>query len=153
MDYEGVFRLSPASHQVKEMQVLADRGRFDFHHDQVIAVAALLKMFLREMPDPLLTELLYKDWVATADEEHVDLTKLKPLVAKLPQYNSALLHELLKFFKELSTHEPKTKMGAKNLAICIAPNILRTAAADVNPMALIKNYVIVEAMIQHADEL
>jgi len=84
MNCEGIFRLSPASHQVKEMQVLADRGsrssfyslalsqhfhpvgRFDFHPDEVIAVAALLKMFLRDMPDPLLTSKLYNDFIATA---------------------------------------------------------------------------------------
>ncbi|KAG7258638.1 hypothetical protein CRUP_021980 [Coryphaenoides rupestris] len=99
-------------------------------------VAALLKEFLRDLPDPLLTKELYTSFINTTlldPDEKQTVTQL--LVYLLPACNSDTLHRLLEFLSTVADHahdqldkdgQEKTgnKMTPLNLATIFGPNLL-----------------------------
>uniref|UniRef100_A0AAV2LAZ9 Rho-GAP domain-containing protein n=1 Tax=Knipowitschia caucasica TaxID=637954 RepID=A0AAV2LAZ9_KNICA len=85
-------------------------------------VAALLKEFLRDMPDPLLTKELYTAFIHTTlldKEDQQNVAQL--LIHLLPACNSDTLHRLLEFLSTVADHaqdqidkdgrEVRTKFG------------------------------------------
>jgi hypothetical protein len=62
---EGIFRKNGNIKRLKTVTDTLDRDPFacDFQDDNPIQIAALLKKFLREMPDPLMTFRLHKLFV------------------------------------------------------------------------------------------
>lgn len=61
MTVEGVFRKNGNIRRLKELTDMMDRNpnEVDLTQENVVQVAALLKKFLRELPDPLLTHKLH----------------------------------------------------------------------------------------------
>ncbi|KAA8579582.1 hypothetical protein FQN60_006675 [Etheostoma spectabile] len=103
----GIFRVGSSKKRVRQLRDEFDRG-IDVQLDEeqsVHDVAALLKEFLRDMPDPLLTKELYTAFINTTlldpDEQH-NVTQL--LVYLLPACNSDTLHRLLEFLSTVTDH-------------------------------------------------
>ena len=65
MSVEGVFRKNGNIRRLKELAELIDNKyeQVDLNRESPVQVAALVKKFLREMPDPLLTFKLYRLFV------------------------------------------------------------------------------------------
>jgi hypothetical protein len=61
MTTEGIFRKNGNIRRLKEQceEIDRDPKNINFHQDNEIQVAALLKKFLRDLPEPLMTETLY----------------------------------------------------------------------------------------------
>nr|XP_057906519.1 rho GTPase-activating protein 6 isoform X2 [Doryrhamphus excisus] len=134
----GIFRVGSSKKRVRQLREEFDRG-FDVQLDEehsVHDVAALLKEFLRDMPDPLLTKELYTAFINTTlldpDEQH-NVTQL--LVYLLPVCNSDTLHRLLEFLSTVADHAHDqqdkdgqeitgNKMTSLNLATIFGPNLL-----------------------------
>ena len=70
MSIEGVFRKNGNIRRLKELTDAIDRdpGSVNLADDNPVQLAALLKKFLREMPDPLLTFKLHRLFIATQSE-------------------------------------------------------------------------------------
>ncbi|XP_064908314.1 T-cell activation Rho GTPase-activating protein-like [Columba livia] len=80
------------------------------------------------------------------------------VAGKLPEANLLLLRTLLSLLHKISTNVPVTKMTARNLAICVGPNLLSppeedTLALDVLMQVTGKVTELVEFLIQHHEEL
>lgn len=67
MSVEGIFRKNGNIKRLKTVSETLDRDPrcVDFSGDNSIQIAALLKKFLREMPEPLLTFRLHKLFLAS----------------------------------------------------------------------------------------
>ena len=97
-------------------------------------VASLLKLWYREMREPLLSGLLYEPLVALElDKKAPDARvacegDVAKLVATLPVWHRQLLDELIRFLHTLS--EGHEEMTHKNVAICIGPTVMRPAGGD-----------------------
>ncbi|KFP88614.1 Rho GTPase-activating protein 6, partial [Acanthisitta chloris] len=116
-----------------------DRGLDVFldEHQSVHDVAALLKEFLRDMPDSLIPRELYNAFLSTASMEGpAQLSALQLLLFLLPPCHSDTLHRLLRFLSEVARHAecswdpdgreiPGNKMTVSNLATVFGPNILQ----------------------------
>uniref|UniRef100_A0A8C0ECP2 Rho-GAP domain-containing protein n=1 Tax=Bubo bubo TaxID=30461 RepID=A0A8C0ECP2_BUBBB len=116
-----------------------DRGLDVFldEHQSVHDVAALLKEFLRDMPDSLIPRELYAAFLSTASMEGpVQLATLQLLLFLLPPCHSDTLHRLLQFLSKVARHAesswgpdgqeiPGNKMTVSNLATIFGPNILQ----------------------------
>ena len=89
------------------------------------AVAQLAKAFLRELPEPLLTN---ERWHAFADAAF-DVPLLAQLVAELPQQNRFTLQFLVSFLCDVAERSAENQMDAHNLAIVIGPNLVAPDAA------------------------
>lgn len=77
---QGIFRKSANARLVRELRDKLDNGEeVAWEHVPVLVTAALLKDFLRSLPDPLLTSNLYPQWKSALDtpNTHHKLLRLK----------------------------------------------------------------------------
>ena len=67
MSVEGIFRKNGNIRRLKELTDAIDRdpSSVDLTQDNPVQLAALLKKFLRELPEPLLTFKLHRLFIAT----------------------------------------------------------------------------------------
>ncbi|KAK5446233.1 Rho-type GTPase activating protein Rga1 [Exophiala xenobiotica] len=132
MSVEGVFRKNGNIKRLKEASEAIDANATpDLNRENPVQVAALLKKFLREMPEPLLTFKLHKLWITSqkiTDEERrrrvMHLTCC--LMPKSHRDTMEVLFSFLKWAASFSQvdEESGSKMDIHNLATVMAPNIL-----------------------------
>ncbi|KAM6056967.1 rho GTPase-activating protein 36 isoform 2-T3 [Theristicus caerulescens] len=135
----GIFRVGSSKKRVQQLREEFDRGLDVFldEHQSVHDVAALLKEFLRDMPDSLIPREFYAAFLSTAAMEGPgQLAALQLLLFLLPPCHSDTLHRLLRFLSEVARHAesswgpdgqeiPGNKMTVSNLATIFGPNILQ----------------------------
>jgi len=155
---EGIFRLSGSVTLINELKTNVDKGNAvdlasvnDPH-----AVAGLLKMFLRELPEPLCTFELHEKFLEIQRFHSEDmLEKSKHLLNSLPSDHRTLFLELLSLLLKVSSYSEFNKMTSQNLAIVFGPNIFR--GRDESAFAAIENSQSVNELttflIEHAQYL
>ncbi|KAM6381677.1 rho GTPase-activating protein 36 [Pluvialis apricaria] len=135
----GIFRVGSSKKRVQQLREEFDQGLDVFldEHQSVHDVAALLKEFLRDMPDSLIPREVYGAFLSTASMEGpAQLAALQLLLFLLPPCHSDTLHRLLRFLSEVARHAesswgpdgqeiPGNKMTISNLATIFGPNILQ----------------------------
>ncbi|XP_051155155.1 unconventional myosin-IXa-like isoform X1 [Leptopilina boulardi] len=128
---EGIYRKSGVSSKVKELKMKMDEGdleKVDFENYQVHVLAAVLKSFFRDMPEPLLTYEYYDDFLhaASLTDPHDRISTLFAILKKLPKPNFDLMERLIVHLARVARHEEDNRMSPSALAIVFAPCILRT---------------------------
>jgi len=70
MSVEGIFRKNGNIRRLKELSDAIDKNpsSVNLAEDNPVQVAALLKKFLRDLPDPLLTFKLHRLFIASQSE-------------------------------------------------------------------------------------
>uniref|UniRef100_A0A8C4E703 Rho GTPase-activating protein 1 n=1 Tax=Dicentrarchus labrax TaxID=13489 RepID=A0A8C4E703_DICLA len=143
LEIEGIFRRSANVTLVKEVQLRYNSGTtVNFREMEDVHLAAvILKTFLRELPEPLLTYQLYNEIVNfTCIESQV--TVMKTLVESLPEENYASLRYLITFLAQVSANSEVNKMTNSNLAVVFGPNLLwgRDNAMSLSAIGPINNF-------------
>lgn len=134
MSVEGIFRKNGNIKKLKKMTAEIDDnpgGVPDLSKENAIQLSALLKKFIRELPDPLMTAPLYNIWINAAKiEAEVEKQRVFSLVySLLPVPNRNVLEVLMSFlcwtasFSHIE-NEMGSKMDIHNLSTVITPNIL-----------------------------
>ncbi|XP_076014524.1 rho GTPase-activating protein 24 isoform X2 [Genypterus blacodes] len=148
---EGLFRLPGQANLVKELQDAFDCGEkpsFDCNTD-VHTVASLLKLYLRELPEPVIPFLKYEEFLACTKllgkDDEVGMKELKKLVESLPPVNYNLLKYICRFLDEVQSYSGVNKMSVQNLATVFGPNILRPKVED--PVAIMEGTVLVQQLM------
>ncbi|XP_029284229.1 LOW QUALITY PROTEIN: rho GTPase-activating protein 19-like [Cottoperca gobio] len=138
---EGLFRVPGNSVRQQTLKELLNSGvdvdleSGDFHPNDV---ATLLKTFLGELPEPLLTHRHFHAHIKISDltlfDEHGNKTAipnkerqieaLQLLFLLLPQANRSLLKLLLDLLYHTAKQQDKNKMSAFNLALMFVPHVL-----------------------------
>ncbi|CAD6185587.1 unnamed protein product [Caenorhabditis auriculariae] len=126
---KGLFRVNGNNSKIRRAKAAFDAGHFDADEKASIndpnSISSVLKLYLRELPDPLLTRRLQNDWcTAVALEGEQRLRALESCIASLPQANFDNLTYLMHFLSDMLYHQDVTAMTAGNLAIVIGPNLL-----------------------------
>lgn len=147
------------SSKVRRMKLSLDAGLFNVSnvtkdYKDVHVVASVLKCYLRELPEPLLTFKLYENFVnaSRCSTEQLRLNAVWEAIHLLPDANYQNLRYLIKFLSTLTQNQSTNKMTPSNLAIVIAPNLLWAAdesTFDMNVTTAVN--CIVELLIKHAD--
>ncbi|KAK6584824.1 hypothetical protein PZA11_003048 [Diplocarpon coronariae] len=162
LSVEGVFRKNGNIKRLNETMAAIDKDGMegvDFTKENVVQVAALLKKYLRELPDPLLTFKLHRLFIAS--QKITDDDKRRRVVhltcCLLPKTHRDCLEVLCSFFNFVGTfhqvdEESGSKMDTHNLATVIAPNILYTNAktpVDDNFLAI----EVVHTLIEYNEQM
>ncbi|KAI9294417.1 Rho GTPase activation protein [Neoconidiobolus thromboides FSU 785] len=135
IDEEGVFRRSPSSLLLKEAKNAYDEERrVDLDDYGVHVAAVLLKVFIRELPEPLIPPTLY-DAIKDMNPILNDEIKLKEyikenIINRLNVQTQQLLQYLGYGLNKISKNQSSNKMTSNNLAIVWTPNLLKSG----NPM-------------------
>ncbi|XP_018421233.1 PREDICTED: rho GTPase-activating protein 19 [Nanorana parkeri] len=169
---EGLFRIPGNSNR---QQILKDclNGGTDidvdsgeFHPNDV---ATILKMFLGELPEPLLTKRHYHAHLKIADlmlfddkgyrtgtpDKERQMEALQLLFLLLPSPNRNLLKLLLDLLYQTAKKQDRNKMSAHNLALMFAPHIIWPKNVTANDLQehIIKLTNGVTFMIKHSQKL
>uniref|UniRef100_A0A8C9DVX0 Rho GTPase activating protein 22 n=1 Tax=Prolemur simus TaxID=1328070 RepID=A0A8C9DVX0_PROSS len=146
---EGLFRMPGQANLVRDLQDSFDCGEkplFDSTTD-VHTVASLLKLYLRELPEPVVPFARYEDFLSCAQlltkDEGEGTLELAKQVSNLPQANYNLLRYICKFLDEVQSHSNVNKMSVQNLATVFGPNILRPQIED--PVTIMEG----TSLVQH----
>lgn len=151
MSAEGVFRKNGNIRRLREFVDKIDKNPDEnglLVDENPIQLAALLKKFLRDLPDPLLCAKLSPLWTSIyklEGEEQRKVTQL--LVSLLPRPNRSVLEVLVYFLNWVSSFahvddETGSKMDIPNLATVLGPTLVlpnEEADAAANPAALTKS--------------
>ncbi|KAK2743521.1 hypothetical protein FQN57_004818 [Myotisia sp. PD_48] len=163
MSVEGVFRKNGNIKRLKETAEIIDTkyDQTDLNKENPIQVAALLKKFLREMPDPLLTFKLHNLFVIA--QKIPDLAKRKRVMhltcCLLPKAHRDSMEVLFSFLNWVSSFshvddETGSKMDIHNLATVLTPGILYTDSTKI--VGVDDSFLAIEAvttLIEHNDEM
>lgn len=133
---EGIFRLSGKQVQIDTYRYLFDVGatpnltrEADPH-----TVAGVLKLFLRELPEPLVPRSYYNRCIqAMMQQDEVAKRRvLRHVLHALPRPYFATLRYLCTFLRKVAQRHAVNKMAAHNLATVFAPNLLKVLLHLVN---------------------
>jgi len=125
---EGIFRVPGIISTINTTKLRIDQGNFDLSDiDDVRTPAALLKLWLRDIPEPLIPVPLYQSAIDTP-------TNALEIVKKIPAINQKVLTYLIHFIQIFCKLEfvAHSKMGVSNLSMIFAPTILRCPSSDPN---------------------
>lgn len=139
----GLFRLPGNAMEVKALQEAYDRGdrpTFDSTTD-VHTVASLLKLYLRQLPEPVIPFSQYDELINAAklaihanekEENECELAmeevthKIFAQIELLPPAHYNLLRYLARFLYEVGQSASLNLMDVANLSLVIGPNCIRT---------------------------
>ncbi|KAM9851399.1 rho GTPase-activating protein 6 [Aulostomus maculatus] len=134
----GIFRVGSSKKRVRQLREEFDQG-WEVHLDEQHSahdVAALLKEFLRDLPDPLLTRELYTAFINTMLLDYSEQqSAIQLLMFLLPPCNCDTLQRLLCLLSSVAAHADDildksgheitgNKMTSLNLATIFGPNLL-----------------------------
>eukprot|EP01117_Protostelium_nocturnum_P016660 TRINITY_DN6651_c0_g1_i1.p1 TRINITY_DN6651_c0_g1~~TRINITY_DN6651_c0_g1_i1.p1 ORF type:complete len:900 (-),score=261.88 TRINITY_DN6651_c0_g1_i1:44-2743(-) len=148
LEAEGLFRLSGMAADIETYKNAYDSGKQVTFVKPAYAqnlgpvdkplnpadphtVAGLLKLFLRELPDPLIGTEMYQQFIdAAQDSTRPLLDHLLALIQRLPIENQLILKYLCSFLGRVASFSSVNRMNQTNLAIVFSPNLLRPAVYD-----------------------
>ncbi|KAJ6575529.1 hypothetical protein B0H10DRAFT_1963810 [Mycena sp. CBHHK59/15] len=123
LESEGIYRVSGRHAIVQSLQheIEKDEAKFGFKpKDDIYAVASLLKLYLRELPEPVFKYALQDRIQHTedrADHQSNNFMLLRSKIRRLPPVHQATLRAILEHLARVVAFSEKNKMDAKNLAI------------------------------------
>uniref|UniRef100_A0A665WR82 Breakpoint cluster region protein-like n=1 Tax=Echeneis naucrates TaxID=173247 RepID=A0A665WR82_ECHNA len=132
----GIYRVSGVATDIQAL-----KSAFDFNNKDVSvmmrgmdvnAVAGTLKLYFRELPEPLFTDELYLNFaggIALSDSVAKESCMVN-LLLSLPEPNLVTFLFLLEHLKRVAENESINKMSLYNLATVFGPTLLRPSDKD-----------------------
>lgn len=158
-DIEGIFRIPGSTNDINRLRRNFDRGHevvLEREAKDIHVVAALLKMFIKDMPNPLICCDAYDNFIAISttspDQQPAMLTDL---IRTLPTCHQALLKRLMQLMVKISENRAANKMTPSNLSIVFSMNL--AWPRDNDPARVLKDTGAIkslfEVMLVHFDEV
>ncbi|XP_066460703.1 unconventional myosin-IXb isoform X2 [Eleutherodactylus coqui] len=126
---EGIYRKSGAANCMRElkMSLEKDPNSVKLEKYAIHAITGILKQWLRELPEPLMTFAQYSEFLKTVElpDKQEQLCAIYKVLGQLPQANYNSLERLIFHLVKVSLLEDVNRMSPNSLAIVFAPCILR----------------------------
>ncbi|XP_029634196.1 uncharacterized protein LOC115209795 isoform X3 [Octopus sinensis] len=132
---EGIFRVPGDIDEVNALKIRCDQWIPPTDCPDPHVPASLLKLWYRELYEPLIPAAYYEDCIMNYDNSDAAIT----VVNRLPEINRLVLSYLIRFLQVFAAPENAavTKMDVNNLAMVMAPNCLRCESED--PKVIFEN--------------
>jgi len=130
LDELGIYRVSGNSSHIQalSLECNTDVGLVDLKRvPDVNNCTGLMKLYFRELADPVYTEELYPEFIIAAkiSDKTARVKKLRQLFGQLPEVNQATLRFVFAHLLRVVSHEESNKMRMNNVAIVFGPTLLR----------------------------
>uniref|UniRef100_A0A8C3R591 Myosin IXB n=1 Tax=Cyanoderma ruficeps TaxID=181631 RepID=A0A8C3R591_9PASS len=126
---EGIYRKSGSANRMKELKQLLqeDPNSVKLENYPIHTITGILKQWLRELPDPLMTSAQYNDFLRAVElpEKQEQLCAIYSVLEQLPQANHNTLERLIFHLVKVALIEDVNRMSPNALAIVFAPCLLR----------------------------
>ncbi|XP_075218536.1 rho GTPase-activating protein 29-like isoform X3 [Lycorma delicatula] len=163
---DGIYRVSGVKSKVEklcqEFETDGENVELSCVHPNVIA--NVLKLYLRQLPQPLFTFNLYpefvrfaKHWPCGSNKElSTAVEELRKIIMKLPKnyYNTVKI--IVQHLKRVSNQDDINNMSPSNLGIVFGPTLLRTSDGQSSINSLVDTVYqsrAIELIITWADQL
>ncbi|XP_060562231.1 rho GTPase-activating protein 15-like [Ruditapes philippinarum] len=129
LEHEGIYRIGGNISQIQKLRCMVDQGeQYDLDDPMwdVNVLTGTLKLFFREMKDPLFTYALFDKFLKSfLNEKASDRFKgIKATVEELPKPNYETIKVLFKHLSKVNDLSKENKMGAHQLAIVFGPTLI-----------------------------
>uniref|UniRef100_A0A8C3X5H4 Family with sequence similarity 13 member A n=1 Tax=Catagonus wagneri TaxID=51154 RepID=A0A8C3X5H4_9CETA len=123
---EGLFRVNGNVKVVEQLRWKFESGvPVELGTDgDVSSAASLLKLFLRELPESVITSALHPRFIQLFQDDRSDAqeSSLRDLIKELPEPHYCLLKYLCQFLTKVAKHHVQNRMNVHNLATVFGPN-------------------------------
>lgn len=162
---KGIYRVSGVKSKVESLckQFEADPEGVDLTEQHPNVITSVLKMYLRQLPEPLLTFDAYASFIQVAKRDMVgnlskeqSVEKLDELIQKLPLANRKTMALIIWHLRQVSEEANENQMNASNLGIVFGPTLLRPLEGTASLSSLVDTphqTRAVELLITYADQL
>ncbi|XP_074477650.1 rho GTPase-activating protein 12b isoform X6 [Sebastes fasciatus] len=131
LDIDGLYRVSGNLAVIQKL-------RFAVNHDEKVdlndskwedihVTTGALKMFFRELPEPLFTYGSFEDFVESikSSDYKQRVNSIKDLINKLPKPNHDTMQGLFEHLRRVIDHGEANRMTTQSVAIVFGPTLLR----------------------------
>ncbi|MEE6468525.1 hypothetical protein FKM82_008306 [Ascaphus truei] len=133
----GIYRISGVATDIQTLKAAFDANNTEtlvmLSDMDINAIAGTLKLYFRELPEPLLTDRLYlafMEGIALSDPAARENCMMH-LLRSLPDPNLMTFLFLLQHLKRVAEKEPINKMSLHNLATVFGPTLLRPSEVEI----------------------
>ncbi|XP_016972075.1 rho GTPase-activating protein 26 isoform X2 [Drosophila rhopaloa] len=165
LEDEGIYRKSGVGTKISKLlalglnhketeDVFVDDKYRDLMESNTIASA--LKMYLRNLNEPLMTYQYHSDFIEAAKQETLNqrVNEVHKLVYKLPQPNFQMLDMVICHLTDVSRKYEKNKMSVFNLGVVFGPTLLRPREESVAAILDIKfNNIVINILIDNYERI
>ncbi|KAJ4930072.1 hypothetical protein JOQ06_019086 [Pogonophryne albipinna] len=136
IDEVGIYRISGVATDIQALKLVFDTNTKDIlvmlSDMDINAIAGTLKLYFRELPEPLLTDRLYPAFMEgiTLSDPAAKENCMMHLLRSLPDPNLMTFLPLLDHLKRVAEKEPVNKMSLHNLATVFGPTLLRPSESE-----------------------
>uniref|UniRef100_A0A665U020 Rho GTPase activating protein 10 n=1 Tax=Echeneis naucrates TaxID=173247 RepID=A0A665U020_ECHNA len=119
-------------------------------------ITSALKLYLRSLPEPLMTYGLYKEFISPAKGGSPEsrIQAVHCLVHKLPERNRQVLGLLMKHLANVAAHSKQNLMTVANLGVVFGPTLMRPQEETVAAIMDLKfQNIVVEILIEHHEKI
>ncbi|KAI0793754.1 GTPase activating protein [Fomes fomentarius] len=140
LDQQGIYRIGGTHSKVMKLKERLDRDLDSVNLDadewssDISNVTSVLKLWLRELPDPLFTMNMHQDFMDAArnENERARHIRLHQHVNGLPDPNYSTLKYLMGHLHKVVQHEAQNQMSVQNLAIVFGPSLFGQGQPGLN---------------------
>lgn len=126
---EGIYRKSGAANRMRELKqsLENDPSSVKLENYPIHTITGILKQWLRELPEPLMTFSQYNDFLRAVElpGKQEQLCALYKVIEQLPQVNHDTLERLIFHLVQVASLEDVNRMSPNSLSIVFAPCLLR----------------------------
>ncbi|XP_069087516.1 rho GTPase-activating protein 29 isoform X1 [Pleurodeles waltl] len=158
LNVKGIYRVNGAKSRVEKLCQAFENGNDLVELSELYAhdISNVLKLYLRQLPEPLILFRLYNEFIGLAKEsQHVNdemdpkqtsptskknlsicvelsriLVKLRDLLKQLPEPSYKTLQYLIGHLHRVTEQVEENKMSASNLGIIFGPTLIRPRQTD-----------------------
>ncbi|NWS18946.1 RHG29 protein, partial [Pachyramphus minor] len=157
LNVKGIYRVNGAKLRVEKLCQAFENGKDLVELSELYAhdISNVLKLYLRQLPEPLILFRLYNEFIGLAKEsQHVNeeldakaspkskkrqsicmelnriIIKIKDLLRQLPVPNYNTLQYLIGHLHRVTEQSDENKMSASNLGIIFGPTLIRPRQTD-----------------------
>ncbi|XP_053320238.1 unconventional myosin-IXb isoform X2 [Spea bombifrons] len=158
---EGIYRKSGAANRMRELKQSLEKDPNSVKLDSypIHAITGILKQWLRELPEPLMTFAQYGEFLRAVElpGKQEQLCAIYKVLGQLPRANYNTLERLVFHLVKVALEEQVNRMTPNSLAIVFAPCLLRcpdncdplTSMKDVSKTTICVEMLIKEQMSQY----
>ncbi|XP_036430809.1 rho GTPase-activating protein 10 isoform X3 [Colossoma macropomum] len=159
---QGLYRVVGVSSKVQKLlSLMIDEKSNDVdlaacEEWDVKTITSTLKLYLRSLPEPLMTYGLYKEFIvpAKSGSPEARVQAIHCLVHKLPERNREVLSLVTKHLANVAAHSKQNLMTVANLGVVFGPTLMRPQEETVAAIMDLKfQNIVVEILIEQHEKI
>ncbi|XP_054615009.1 rho GTPase-activating protein 27 [Dunckerocampus dactyliophorus] len=138
LDVDGIYRVSGNLAVIQKLRHKADHEEHldleDGQWEDIHVITGALKLFLRELPEPLFPFSFFDKFIAAIQvpDYCLRVSYMTDLVRSLPLPNHDTMELLFKHLRRVIEHKESNRMSVQSVAIVFGPTLLRPQMESAN---------------------